>query len=448
MCIGYKDIMLEQVTAQETEKGSLLFVDDERNILASLRRLFRSEGYKIHLANSGAEGLELLKKERVDLVISDMRMPEMNGAEFLSRVAEKWPGITRMLLTGYSDMGSTIDAINKGNVYKYICKPWEDSDLKQNVKLALELRQIEQERDRLLVLTREQNEELESFNTNLENLVEKRTAELNKAMTRLERSCSILKDNYSTTIKIFSNFIEMREGSLRGQSRIIATHANRFVMENGMDENDARQVYYAGMLRDVGKIGFPDRLFNKPVDQMTEEDRQEYKKHPVIGSGILMPLEPIREAAKLIRYYRERYDGKGYPHGVAGDDIPFGSRVISVISDYYTLQTGSLISKRLSESGAEEYITKNKATIYDPSVVDAFIRFLQVIKEEEKVSIDKKKKVSVSELENNMVLAEDVITRDGVLLLHEGQKFGSLLIQQITNLEKSTNEAFEIFVVV
>jgi len=441
-----KFLMLEEKIPQELEKPSLLFVDDEKNILSSLKRLFRSEGYAIYLANSGAEGLEILDKEKIDLVISDMRMPEMNGAEFLEKVAKKWPKITRILLTGYSEVSATIDAVNKGNIYKYISKPWEDNDIKLTVKNALESQEIEKERDRLLVLTRQQNEELKEFNTNLEGLVKARTAELDQTMDMLEAAYATLKDNYSSTIKVFSNFIEMREGSLRGQSKKIADQASKLILKQGKDEDNAQQVSFAGMLRDIGKIGFSDRLFNKPVDAMTKEDKEEYVKHPVIGAGILMAIEPLQTAAKLIHSYREHYDGKGYPKGLKGKEIPLGSRILSVVSDFYTLQSGSLISERLSEKDARNYLIKYKDSIYDPNVVDAFLKYLGVLNEEEKSSKTREKRVTTKDLVKHMVLTRDITTVDGILLLSSGHKLGDHMIAQIINLEQSLRADFEIYV--
>ena len=123
--------------------ATVLCVDDEPNILSSLRRLFRANGYRVLTAEGGALGLEVLEKEPVDLVISDMRMPEMDGARFLAKVRERWPDTLRILLTGYSDIQSIQDAINCGEIYRYITKPWEDSDMLLLVRHALERRQLE-----------------------------------------------------------------------------------------------------------------------------------------------------------------------------------------------------------------------------------------------------------------------------------------------------------------
>jgi response regulator RpfG family c-di-GMP phosphodiesterase len=103
---------------------NLLFVDDEANILKALKRLFRSADFSVHLAESGSEGLAILQQTPIDLIISDMRMPQMDGAEFLTRAAEQWPNTVRILLTGYADIESTIAAVNKGRIYSYCSKPW------------------------------------------------------------------------------------------------------------------------------------------------------------------------------------------------------------------------------------------------------------------------------------------------------------------------------------
>ena len=136
--------------------ATILCVDDEANILAALRRLFRPAGYKVLLGNSGAEGLQLLEAENgeVDVVISDMRMPEMDGARILAQVRARWPKAARILLTGYADIESTVAAINQGEIYRYIAKPWNDSEVMLTVKDVLERKALEREKARLEELTR------------------------------------------------------------------------------------------------------------------------------------------------------------------------------------------------------------------------------------------------------------------------------------------------------
>jgi response regulator RpfG family c-di-GMP phosphodiesterase len=165
---------------------TLLFVDDEPSILSALRRLFRPQGYKILTAESGQEGLEVLALETVNLVVSDMRMPNMDGAKFLKEVRARWPHVVRLLLTGYSDMTSTVEAINQGEIYRYIAKPWDDTEIVRTVADALEHMRLVGENIRLTELTRRQNEELKELNAGLEQKVAARTEEVRQTMVFLE----------------------------------------------------------------------------------------------------------------------------------------------------------------------------------------------------------------------------------------------------------------------
>ena len=169
-----------------TEEATILCVDDEKNVLKALRRLFYEENYDILLAESGKEGLAILEEHgNVDLIISDYRMPEMNGVDFLREVYKKCPDTIRIVLSGYADTAAVVEAVNLGHIYKFIPKPWNDEELLATVRSGLETRALRKQNDSLSQELKTKNEELEklnqellSVNENLETLVEKRTEEL------------------------------------------------------------------------------------------------------------------------------------------------------------------------------------------------------------------------------------------------------------------------------
>ncbi|MEJ7807045.1 MAG: HD domain-containing phosphohydrolase, partial [Telluria sp.] len=310
--------------------ATVLCVDDEPNILASLKRLFRPLGYQVLTAESGAAGLALLETtSRVDLVISDMRMPEMDGARFLELVRERWPDTIRLLLTGYSDVTSILAAINRGEIYRYITKPWDDNDILLVVRHALERRALEHERDRLAALNAVQNDELKSLNASLEAKVAQRTGELLASRDTILEANKKLKSNFITTIKIFSTMIEMRGGHLAGHSRRVADLARRIATKMGLDATETQEVFIAALLHDIGKIGLPDDLLNLPVNLMTGDFLALFRKHPGRAAQLLMPLEDLRGVAAVLRAQLERFDGAGFPDGVAGLAIPLGARILT-----------------------------------------------------------------------------------------------------------------------
>lgn len=407
-------------TSSETPPFALLCVDDEANILSALRRLFRPAGYRVHVATSGAEGLEILARESIDLIISDMRMPQMDGATFLATVRERHPEAIRILLTGYADMESTIAAINRGEIYRYISKPWDDNDVMLLVKGALEKKELEREKARLEALTARQNEELKALNASLEEKVQERTQELMLANERL-------KQNFLVSIKMFSGLIEMREGGVAGHSRRVADLSRKLAAKMEITGKAQQDVFLAGLLHDIGKIGFPDHLLAKPVSTMNGDDMGRYRKHPLSGESALMPLNELKEAAKLIRSHHERFDGQGFPDGLMSAGIPLGARILAVVNDYDALLTGTLSTKRMSSEEAKALLVQARNKRYDPQVVDAFIEMLGGLEKETPKDIP----VPATSLEPGMVLARDLVSREGTLLLAADYMLDAPLIRQI-----------------
>jgi response regulator RpfG family c-di-GMP phosphodiesterase len=175
-----------------TEK-TLLLVDDEENITASLVRLLRRDGYTILRANSGQGGLDLLAQHKVGVIISDQRMPGMNGTEFLSKAKELYPDTVRIILSGYTELNSVTDAINRGAVYKFLTKPWEDDLLSANVKEAFQRYEMKIENARLSQENQEANEKLLRANRELEERVENKTREVMRNLNALQVSQEVLE---------------------------------------------------------------------------------------------------------------------------------------------------------------------------------------------------------------------------------------------------------------
>lgn len=422
----------EQRTSEVPSR--ILFVDDEANILSSLKRLFRPLGYHIFTAESGAQGLEIMHSESVDLVISDMRMPEMNGAQFLEKVREKWPNTVRILLTGYAEMGATIEAINKGQIYRYVSKPWEDNDITLIVKHALHQKMLERETQRLEELTRKQNEELKNMNALLEEKVLARTEEVRQTMGFLETAHEKLKKSFITSVRVFSNLIEMRNPSRSGHSRRVAELARTLAQNMGMSAGEVQDVFIAALLLDIGKISLPDRLLDKPFHSLSVSERSEVIKCPIKGEMALMALEQLHGAAKLIRNHNERFDGGGYPDRLSGLSIPLGARILAVAENYDTALIGTNFIKPLKPTEASVLIQDGMGKHYDPAVVEVFLNELG------KASTARDSTVKLAlrsgQLKPGMTLSSDLITRNGELLLSKDHVLNEQLIDQIRNFEK------------
>jgi response regulator RpfG family c-di-GMP phosphodiesterase len=414
---------------------TLLFVDDEASILSSLRRLFRPHGYKVLTAGGGAEGLALLEKENVDLVVSDMRMPEMDGAHFLEQVRDRWPHVVRILLTGYADVGSTIAAINRGEIYRYVAKPWDDNEIVLTVRDALERKRLEAENQRLDELTTRQNEELKALNAGLEQKVAERTAELKHANELLQRG-------FMLTVRTFSSLIELRGGRLAGHGRRVAEHSHALAQSMGLSPGDQQDVMLAGLLHDIGKISLPDNLLDKSFAAIAGEARNRMMEHPVKGQQLLMGVEQLAKAAKVIRHHHEYLDGSGYPDHLVGLAIPIGSRIIAVTNDYDALQMGTLTLKEHTPDEALECIVAGRGRHYDPMVVDAFKALLV------RTSVDTAKEHALrpAELKAGMILARSISHPPDRVLAAEGAVVNRKLIEDLIAIEREEKLSLSAYV--
>lgn len=431
-----------QENSAEAIRSKILFVDDEANILSALNRLFRPLGHQIFTANSGAQGLELLATETMDLVVSDMRMPEMDGAQFLAQVANQWPDTIRILLTGYADINSTVSAINNGAIYRYVSKPWEENDLKLTVQRALEQKNFQEEKKRLNAIITQQNEELKALNANLEERVQARTEEVRQTAAFLDMAYEDLKNNYKATIPIFANLIELRDGDFAGHSRRVAEDAKLVAQQLKLSEEEVENIYFAALLHDIGKIGLPDTLFNKPFNVLAGDELEQVKKHPIFGQEALMALDPLQDAGKILRSHHERYDGQGYPDGLKGEAIPIGARILTVVNDYDALQLGTLVDSRMRPLEARAFLKANRGTRYDTHIVDIFIAVLD--KQVQQVGVAKELRLASIDLREGMMLAQDLVTPDGVLLLSKGQCLRNSIIDRIRHFERMHQRGYTI----
>ena len=309
---------------------SVLFVDDEENILRSLKRLFVDEPVSCFFASSGLEGLEIVRNNEIAVVVSDQKMPGMSGAEFLEQVKVLSPNTVRIVLTGYADINMAIDAINKGGAGQYISKPWNDGDLIIAVRKAVETYGLVKENIYLTELTQKQKEELEKWNSELELYVQQQTIELTRQNQALTAMNDTMGKNVRSFISSFSNLIELRDKHSSSHSAGVASLVAIMAKKMGLNQSMTEAITTAAELHDIGKIGTPDIVLMKSTDELTEDETEEYRKHPIRGQAVVGIIEDLQTVAVLIRHHHENFDGSGFPDGLQGEGIPLGSRIIAM----------------------------------------------------------------------------------------------------------------------
>lgn len=404
----------------EAPQWTVLCVDDEPNILSAIRRALRGTGYRVLVANGGQQALQVLTTESVHLVISDMRMPTMDGAQLLEQVRLRWPTISRMLLTGHADVASTIAAINRGEIFRYITKPWNEGELLLAVRDALERQALLFEKTRLEHAAARHNDELMRLNASLEQQVVERT-------TQLSAANDLLGKTYLSSIKVFSNLIELRGGSMTGHSRRTAELAHCIAVRMKLPAVQTQDVFVAGLLHDIGHVGLSDALLMCPVASMTPADKARYVSHPVLGEQALMALGDMQRVALLVRSHHERHDGLGFPDGLRGDAIPVEARILAVVDAFDDLQSGHLARVALTAHEARMLIERGRNTQFESSVLDAFLE-VTMVADAPLPTFTRKRP---DQLKPGMILARDLCSHEGLVLLATGHVLGFDMIQRI-----------------
>jgi len=352
------------------KKRTVLFVDDEPNILKAVQRLLRQEEMEVLCASTGEEALEILGQTPAQVVVTDQRMPQMSGVDLLSAVRERHPEIIRMMMTGFTEIKVAVEAINQGEIYRLITKPWNDDELRATLRQAFEQADLKEEIKRLNRVTREQNFRLQDMNRNLEEKVRERTKQLANKHQELRTA-------YVQTVGALAEAIDAKDAYTRGHSERVGVYASKIAREMGFTKEFIERVYIAGLLHDVGKIGIRDAVITKP-DKLTREEYEEIMEHPAIGARILEPVDFLADIAPCVRHHHEWYDGssRGYPDQLRGDSIPLPSRIILVADTVEAMTSDRPYRKALTIDRVISELNKYSGSQFDPSCVEAFLRLL------------------------------------------------------------------------
>lgn len=353
------------------QQHTVLFVDDEVNILKAVQRLLRHEPLEVLCASRAQEALDLLGRHRAQVVVSDQRMPEMSGVDLLSAVRERHPDIVRMMLTGYTEMTIAVEAINRGEIFRLITKPWNDEELKATLRQACDHYDLKQEIKRLNQVTREQNFKLQDMNRNLEQKVRERTKQLAQKHQELRQA-------YVQTIGALAEAVDAKDAYTRGHSERVGVYASKVAAELGFPKEFIERVYIAGLLHDVGKIGVRDAVITKPA-RLDAEEYAEIMMHPEIGARILEPVSFLADIVPCVRHHHEWFDGsdRGYPLRLRGDQIPLPSRIILVADTVEAMTSDRPYRKALPLEDVVRELHKYSGSQFDPVCADAMLRLLE-----------------------------------------------------------------------
>lgn len=324
----------------QDEKQTVLIVDDEENNLQLLKRTFRGK-YNLLTAKNGVEALQIVKEhgDKIALIVSDQKMPVMEGTEFFKQVRQTHPQIIKILLTGHVDTDILVAAINDCDLFQYILKPFEPEELKIAV----------------------------------ENGISKFSMASNNKVFYNE-----LRELFYKTIRAISNALDTKDSYTNGHSLRVTLYSMILAKELNLDNAYMEDIEIAGLLHDIGKIAMPKSILCKN-GKLTDEEFMVMKSHPVRGEKIVINIKKLQMISEWVKAHHEKWDGTGYPDGLAGEQIPLAGRIIALADTYDAMTSTRPYRTALPHDVAINEIKRCSGTQFDPALAELFVRLSDTI---------------------------------------------------------------------
>lgn len=401
------------------ELPKVIFIDDEESILKSIQRVMRKEPYQIVTTTDPNTVLMELERGGVAVVVSDQRMPVQDGVSVLENVKKVAPDAQRIMLTGYADLHAVVQAINRGQVSRFLAKPWEDSEIKEVIAEAVNLYRLKEENQRLWRLSESRKKKLEDLNLKLEEKVEERTQEIRDLGKKIEKS-------FITSIQLVDRLTQLHHPSIGNHSKRVAKLGLSIAKALGVTGKELLEFQVAAFLHDIGKIGVPHSVLETSRDKLGQEQLAQLKKHVSIGEALVNEISGMENVGVIVRHHHEQFNGKGYPDRLSGDQIPLGSRIISVVDAFDRAVYFENNYHQDSVDNALEFLTENSGVLFDPDVVTALYEYLEKMPQDEV-------EVTLGELKEGMTLSRNLYNPEGVILLQKGTVLKRSYLEKLEN---------------
>jgi response regulator RpfG family c-di-GMP phosphodiesterase len=404
--------------------STILIVDDEPVVLAALQQTLERERFHVVACSSPTKALAILNERDFAVIISDQKMPEMLGLDFLIESRRIRPYASRILITAVLSLPTIVDAINKGEIFRFVAKPWLREELIATVRNAVQRHELVTQNTVLHAETQRLNEQLTQANAVLAGQVE----DLEQQRKRLDTANQALAANYEHSLELCRRILTTYDPILGGQAKALVEFAVLMSDTHLLDDSQRHSLRTAAWLCDIGLIGVPRemlRAFRSKMDDLSERERAMLHNHPVYSQTLAALVDDGTQVGEVIRAHHERFDGLGYPDGLSGDAIPWPARCLAVAVGY--------VESGLPKAAAIDLILAESGKSYDPEAVRLFLKVTNLAQLPRQV-----REITLHELEPGMVLANGIYSPHGLLLIGEGQELSPGTIAKIRSHNQVT----------
>lgn len=401
------------------ENKTILCLDDDEIILVALRETIEPEGYEVIAANTPAEALELIKEKEFAVIMSDQRMPEMTGLEFFNHVKEIQPHSSRILITGVLSLKTIINAVNEGEIYRFLSKPWIREELIATIHNAFQRYGLVKANEQLTEDTLHLNESLAEANKQLG----EKLKEVKRTNDKLDRAHLALGRNFDHALELSYRLIESYHPLLGKESASIVQLCQLMIDTGNFTPEEAQTLKVSAWLKNIGYVTIHRDLIHKYRSEpslLTDEEISQIRNAPEVAQSMVSFVEHLGDVGRTIRAQYERWDGQGYPDGLAANLIPQTSRYLAVATWF--------VESGLSREDAIDQIVQLSGKAFDPDAVRLFTKATGPAKIPGNI-----REILFNELTPGMTLARDIYSPSGLLLIPEGQQLDELTLGKIAN---------------
>jgi len=320
---------------------SILVVDDEESVCKFIYIILNKEGYDVKTATIGDDALKIVKETEIDCILLDIIMPQMDGIDLLNEIKKINSGIPVIMMSAVGTHDRVIKAFEKGAV-DFIAKPFNIPQIKEAIKDA----------------------------------IAKRTTPITSGEGVSTITEKVLKQSYIDLLATMTKILEIKDRYTKGHSKRVKKYSIEIGQKLGLKDDELEIIEYAAMLHDIGKIAVSDVILSKP-GRLNDEEWAAVKKHPAISSDILSSLKLLHAELPAVRHHHERFDGKGYPDGLKGEDIPLYARILALADAYDAMTSARPYREALSKEDAIQEIEKGKGSQFDPGLADIFLELIR-----------------------------------------------------------------------
>jgi putative nucleotidyltransferase with HDIG domain len=336
--------------ARQRGTARILVVDDESQLRSMIAATLEREGYEVQLAAGELDAIEALERNAFDLVLTDILMPNGDGFALLERIHTRQPDLPVVMVSAIHEIGVAIDAMRRG-AWDYLLKPFESEHLVSAVQRALDHRQTLQESH--------------DYREGLEEAVRARTEMLRRAMEELEHS-------YDITLEALGDALDLKDSETEGHSKRVTAYTIALARAVGINPAQIKVIARGAFLHDIGKMAIPDEILRKP-GKFTPEEQQIMHEHSARGYHMLSKIPFLSEAAEIVFCHQEHFNGKGYPRGLRGSQIPIGARIFAVVDTLDAITSDRPYRKARGFDVARDEIRRCSGTQFDPGIVEVFL---------------------------------------------------------------------------